>query len=69
MRLTSSMTYSRSGPRADFEIALSLLARERRRLATLITHRVALVDAARAFAIAADKSTGAIKVAVTTGQS
>lgn len=69
VRLVSSMTYSRSGPRADFETALALLARERDRLATLITHRVPLADAARGFAIAADKSTGAIKVAVNAGAS
>ena len=66
VRLVSSMTYSRNGPRPDFETALILLACERGRLATLITHRVPLADAARGFAIAADKSTGAIKVAVTT---
>lgn len=64
VRLVSSMTYSRSGPRPDFETALALLAAERDLLAALVTHRVPLADVARAFAVAADKTTGAIKVAV-----
>ncbi len=58
------MTYCRRGARTDFETALALLAAERARLAALITHRVPLTEAARAFALAADKASGAIKVAV-----
>jgi 2-desacetyl-2-hydroxyethyl bacteriochlorophyllide A dehydrogenase len=64
VRLVSSMTYCRRGPRPDFETALALLARERERLAALITHRVPLRDVARGFALAADKASAAIKVAV-----
>jgi 2-desacetyl-2-hydroxyethyl bacteriochlorophyllide A dehydrogenase len=65
VHLTSSMTYSRSGPRPDFARALGLLARNRDLLASLITHRVSLSEIAHGFALAADKSSGAIKVAVT----
>lgn len=64
VRLLPSMTYCRRGPHTDFETALALLGRERARLATLITHRVPLREVARAFALAADKASGAIKVAV-----
>jgi 2-desacetyl-2-hydroxyethyl bacteriochlorophyllide A dehydrogenase len=63
VRVVSSMTYRR-GPEPDFRRALALLARDRDRLAPLITHRVPLDDVARGFAIAADKQSGALKVAV-----
>ncbi len=63
VRLVSSMTYCRRGE-PDFVHALDLLARECVRLQRLITHRVPLADVARGFAIAADKTSGAIKVAV-----
>jgi threonine dehydrogenase-like Zn-dependent dehydrogenase len=69
VRLTSSMTYSRNGARPDFATALDLLARERDRLAGLRTHAVPLSDAARGFTLAADKASGAIKVALTTATS
>ncbi len=64
VRLTSSMTYCRRARPSDFEAALALLARDRERFTSLITARVALADAADAFARAADKPSGAIKVAV-----
>jgi (R,R)-butanediol dehydrogenase/meso-butanediol dehydrogenase/diacetyl reductase len=63
-RLVSSMTYCRRAPRTDFAHALDLLARERTRLAALITRRVSLTEVARGFAVAADKASGTIKVAV-----
>jgi 2-desacetyl-2-hydroxyethyl bacteriochlorophyllide A dehydrogenase len=68
VRLVSSMTYRRSGRQPDFAHALDLLARERNRLARLITHRVPLRDVARGFETAADKATGAIKVVVLPSQ-
>jgi 2-desacetyl-2-hydroxyethyl bacteriochlorophyllide A dehydrogenase len=68
-RLVSSMMYSRSSPRPDFAIALALLSCERGLLARLITHRVALAQIANGFALAADKSSRAIKVAVTVATS
>jgi threonine dehydrogenase-like Zn-dependent dehydrogenase len=58
------MTYCRRAGAADFETALALLARERARLAALVTHRVALRDVAHGFALAADKTSGAIRVAI-----
>ncbi len=62
--IVSSMTYSRKEPQADFTTALELLAAEPARLATLVTHRVPLVDVDQAFALAADKTSGSIKVVV-----
>jgi 2-desacetyl-2-hydroxyethyl bacteriochlorophyllide A dehydrogenase len=64
IRLVGSMTYGRVGPRADFDIALQLLAADPERFRTLITHRVPLVEISRGFAVAADKKAGSIKVAV-----
>jgi len=63
IHLRASMTYCRS-PRPDFLTALGLLAEHGRRLSQLITHRVPLAEVSRGFAIAADKSSGAIKVAI-----
>ncbi len=63
VRLTASMMYRRA-PRSDFATALELLGDARARLAPLITHRVPLADIAGGFALAADKRSGAIKVAV-----
>jgi len=62
--LVSSMTYNRKGPQADFTIALELLAADPEPLAALITHRVPLAEVDRAFTLAADKTSGSIKVAV-----
>jgi threonine dehydrogenase-like Zn-dependent dehydrogenase len=64
VRLTASMMYRRAAPRSDFATALELLGDARGRLAPLITHRVPLADIAGGFALAADKRSGAIKVAV-----
>jgi 2-desacetyl-2-hydroxyethyl bacteriochlorophyllide A dehydrogenase len=63
-RIIGSLTYGRNGPRADFEIAIDILARNASRLATLITHRFDLDAIDAAFATAADKATGAVKVSV-----
>jgi len=64
VRMVGSMTYGRPGPRADFGIALQLLAAEPEKFRTLITHRFALTDIARGFETAADKRSGSIKVAI-----
>jgi 2-desacetyl-2-hydroxyethyl bacteriochlorophyllide A dehydrogenase len=67
LRVLGSMVYNQAGARADFDVALDLLARQGRRLAeTLITHRFPLERIAEAFRTAADKSTGSIKVTITT---
>jgi len=65
VRVIGAMLYDRSGPRADFEITLDLLARHRDRVRELITHRIGLDAVQSAFAAAADKRSGAIKVTVT----
>lgn len=66
--LAWSNCYARAaagGPaRADFEDAVDLLVAERERAARLLTHAVPLAEVERAFAIASDKKTGAIKVSV-----
>ncbi len=64
VRIIGSMTYGRTMARADFEIALGLLARQPEQFRSLITHRFELAELARAFATAADKRSGAIKVSV-----
>ena len=64
VRLVGSLTYGRPGPRADFDIALQLLAADPEKFRALITHRFALADIARGFETAADKGSGSIKVAI-----
>ena len=65
IRLVGSFVYNRPGARADFEIVQDILARQGATLATtLCTHRVPLGRIADAFGIAADKTSGAIKVTV-----
>lgn len=51
-----------AGAPPDFERAARLVEGERELLASLCTHSLPLEDAARAFEIAGDKSSGAIKV-------
>ncbi len=67
VRLIGSLTYGRSGPRADFDVALQLLADDPERFRSLITHRVALAEITRGFETAADKRSGSIKVTVQPG--
>ena len=57
--------YGRWGGRADYEDAIALLARNQERLAPLVTHTFPLDAAPDAFATAADKRSGAIKVVIT----
>lgn len=64
VRIVGSMVYDRTGPRADFDVAIDLLARQREAAASLITHRVGLDAIQSAFRTAADKRSGAIKVCV-----
>ncbi|MDP3766440.1 MAG: Zn-dependent alcohol dehydrogenase, partial [Dehalococcoidia bacterium] len=59
--------YGRPGPLSDFEVSLQIAERHAEELRRLITHRVALDDIERGFAIAADKSQGSIKVTVEVG--
>jgi threonine dehydrogenase-like Zn-dependent dehydrogenase len=64
IRLIGSMTYSRSERRADFDLALELLAAAPEKFRALITHRFALADIRQAFEVAGDKRSGCVKVAV-----
>jgi len=64
IRIVGSMTYGRQGTRADFDVALQLLAGQPERFRQLITHRIPLADIARGFEAAADKRSGSIKVAI-----
>jgi 2-desacetyl-2-hydroxyethyl bacteriochlorophyllide A dehydrogenase len=64
VRLVGTMMYDRRGPRADFDVALELLASRCDEIAPLLTHRIGLDDAQLAFDTAADKRAGAIKVSV-----
>lgn len=63
-KMAGAITYCRPGVRSDFEAALGILATEPERARGIVSHRFPLAEAARAFATAADKSTGAIKVQV-----
>lgn len=67
VRLIGSMTYDRTQPEPDFARALRLLAETRALTAALVTHVLPLERAAEAFATAADKRAGAVKVSVTCG--
>ncbi len=64
VRLVGSLTYGRKGSRADFDVAMGILAAHREVVRDLITHRFALGAIANAFETAADKTRGAIKVTV-----
>ena len=64
VRLIGSMTYSRTGVRSDFAVALQLLAAQPQLFRHIITHRVGLRDIARGFELAGDKASGSIKVMV-----
>lgn len=50
----------------EFETAARLVEAERERLATICTHSLPLDEAAHGFALAGDKTSGAIKVTLTT---
>jgi len=63
--LAWSNCYDAPGGRADFADAARLVEDERERLAPLVTHRRPLAEVDDAFRLAADKSSGAVKVSVT----
>ena len=62
IRVVPSMTYSRSGPGRDVDAAAGVLAQLPDLPRAIITHRFPLDAAAEAFATAADRAAGAIKV-------
>ena len=63
-KMAGGITYCRPGLYSDFERAMQVLAAEPERARGLITHRFPLEETAAAFATAADKNTGCIKVQV-----
>ncbi len=64
LRLVFPVTYGAVAGRHDFEVALEYLASDPGAFASLVSHRFALGEAAEAFATAADKNTGALRVVV-----
>jgi threonine dehydrogenase-like Zn-dependent dehydrogenase len=66
IRIQGSMVYNRVAARADFEIVEDILGRDGRRIgAALVTHRFPLAAVDQAFRVAADKTSGSIKVTIT----
>jgi L-iditol 2-dehydrogenase len=65
VRLVGALTYGRGDGRADFELALQMMASNAAAVRDLVTHRFELERIREAFETAADKKRGAIKVAVT----
>jgi len=64
LHVLGSNTYGTDARGSEFAAAVALLPRYRAELATLLTHRFELAQVREAFATAADKHTGAIKVVV-----
>ena len=62
IELIPSSMYGRSGPSRDVDVAATILAARPEVATQVITHRFPLDAAAEAFATAADRSSGAIKV-------
>jgi threonine dehydrogenase-like Zn-dependent dehydrogenase len=54
--------YGRVGPSRDVDVAAALLAARPELPEAVVTHRFPLDAAAEAFAVAADRGSGAIKV-------
>lgn len=65
-RIVGSLCYGATGSRADFEIALDILARDGEAMRReMITHRFPLEDIGAGFQAANDKASGSIKVSIT----
>jgi 2-desacetyl-2-hydroxyethyl bacteriochlorophyllide A dehydrogenase len=64
LTLVGSNCYARTGATSDFAIAVQLLERHKGALSMLVTHRFPLASVNEAFAAAADKTAGSIKVQI-----
>jgi threonine dehydrogenase-like Zn-dependent dehydrogenase len=64
LTLVGSYCYARDARVGDFAHATTLLSKHRRELPELITHRFKLDEVSRAYAAAADKGSGSIKVQI-----
>ena len=64
LRILSSASYARHGMVRDVDVAVALMARNPAIAEAVITHRLPLDSAVEAFAVAADRAHGAIKVAL-----
>ncbi|HEY5638446.1 MAG TPA: alcohol dehydrogenase catalytic domain-containing protein [Dehalococcoidia bacterium] len=62
--VVGGMTYCRPGQQSDFDVALGIIAADPERARRVITHRFQLGEAGAAFAAAADKKQGSLKVHV-----
>jgi threonine dehydrogenase-like Zn-dependent dehydrogenase len=60
--IVPAFTYGHHESRREFDVAVEVLAADPRIARTMITHRFPLEDAGHAFAVAADRAAGAIKV-------
>lgn len=65
VRLVGSNCYGRFGAHSDFSVAVGLLRAHLADVQALVTHRFPLEQVNQAFATAADKTTGSIKVILT----
>jgi len=64
LTLVGSMCYARDGRVGDFDLATRLVLEHQGILAPLVTHRFKLDEVARAYATAADKRQGSVKVQI-----
>jgi threonine dehydrogenase-like Zn-dependent dehydrogenase len=60
----TSNCYARSGAQRDFDMAIALLRSHLREVRSIVTHRFPLERVDAAFAVAADRAAGSIKVLV-----
>jgi 2-desacetyl-2-hydroxyethyl bacteriochlorophyllide A dehydrogenase len=65
LTLVASNCYARAGAHSDFAIAIELLRKQLAPLTSIVTHHFTLDRINQAFAAAADKSSGSIKVHIT----
>ena len=64
-RIIGSLTYGRTGCRADFDVAIEVLRQHRHEVAPMITHQFPLADISAAFHTASDKTQRSVKVSIT----